>query len=78
MHELLRYTEKNATVVSSADSKHESSSSRRNKFVCSVPKHPAAAFPFTGEFSPNFDLTNMISTYTKNFLKKKTHKFARF
>ncbi len=30
------------------------------------------------EFSPNFDLKNMISTYSKNFLWKKWPKFARF
>ncbi len=33
----------------------------------------------TGEFSPNFDLKNMISTYTKDFSwKKKRPKFADF
>jgi hypothetical protein len=39
-----------------------------------VPKLPAEAFPFTGEYSPNLDLTNMISPYTKEFFmgKKKT------
>jgi hypothetical protein len=30
-----------------------------------------AVFLFTGEFSPNFDLKNMISTYTKDLSWKK-------
>jgi hypothetical protein len=32
----------------------------------------------TGEFSPNFDPKNMISTYSKDFLWKKWPKFTRF
>jgi hypothetical protein len=43
----------------------------------------ACSVSFTGEFSPNFDLKNLISTYTKDFSwgkkkKKKTAKFTRF
>ncbi len=37
-----------------------------------------ASVPFTGEFLPNFDLKNMISTYTKDLLWEKWPKFARF
>jgi hypothetical protein len=33
---------------------------------------------FTGKFSPNFDLKNMITTYTKEFSQEKWPKFARF
>jgi hypothetical protein len=33
---------------------------------------------FTGEFSPNFDLENMISTHTKALWWKKWPKFAKF
>jgi hypothetical protein len=36
-------------------------------------------FFYFGEISPNFDLKNMISTYTKDFSReKKTPKFAKF
>jgi hypothetical protein len=31
----------------------------------------AQVFQFIGEFWPNFDLKNMISTYAKNFSWKK-------
>jgi hypothetical protein len=33
---------------------------------------------FTGEFLPDFDLKNMISTNTKDFSWKKSPKFAKF
>ncbi len=33
---------------------------------------------FTGELSPDFDLKNIILTYTKGFSWKKWSKFARF
>jgi hypothetical protein len=33
---------------------------------------------FTGEFSPNFDLKNMIFSYSKDFAWEKWLKFARF
>jgi hypothetical protein len=32
----------------------------------------------TGKILPNFDLKNMISTYTKDFSSKQSAKFARF
>ncbi len=34
-------------------------------------KYTVWSVSFTGEFSPNFDLKNMISTYTKDFWWKK-------
>jgi hypothetical protein len=37
--------------------------------VC--PSSQQQRFLFTGVFSPNFDLKNMISTYTKDFLWEK-------
>jgi hypothetical protein len=37
-----------------------------------------ASVSFTGEFWPNFELRNMISTYTKDLLWEKWPKFARF
>jgi hypothetical protein len=40
-------------------------------------RRPNAFFPF-GKISPNFDLKNMISTYTKDFSREKKPKFARF
>jgi hypothetical protein len=33
---------------------------------------------FTGKFSPNFELKNMVSTYTKEFFMKKKSKISRF
>jgi hypothetical protein len=39
----------------------------------------ATRVSFINEFSPNFDLKNMISTNTKDFSwEKKIPKFARF
>jgi hypothetical protein len=35
------------------------------------PPQPTLSVYFTGEFSPNFDLKNMISTYTKDFSMEK-------
>jgi hypothetical protein len=32
---------------------------------------PTFSVYFTGEFSPNLDLKNMISTYTKDFFMEK-------
>jgi hypothetical protein len=40
--------------------------------------HSAPSVCFTDEFSPNFDLKNMISTYTKEFSWEKWLQFARF
>jgi hypothetical protein len=40
--------------------------------------HPMFLFFFGGEISQNFDLKNMISTYSKDFPWKKKAKFARF
>jgi hypothetical protein len=37
-----------------------------------------AVFFFLGEISPNFDLKNMISNYTKGFPWKKWPNLARF
>jgi len=37
-----------------------------------------SVFFFFGEILPNFDLKNMISTYTKDFPPKKWPKFIRF
>jgi len=34
-------------------------------------RSPQGSVSFTGEFSPNFDLKNMISTSTKDFSPKK-------
>jgi hypothetical protein len=38
----------------------------------------ASSVCFFGKISPNFDLKNMISTYTEDFPWKKWPKFARF
>jgi hypothetical protein len=41
-------------------------------------KIPSRVFFFFGEISPNFDLKNMILSYTNEFPWKKWPKFARF
>jgi hypothetical protein len=38
----------------------------------------ASSLFFFGEISPNFDLKNMISNYTKGFPRKKWPNLARF
>jgi hypothetical protein len=37
-----------------------------------IPYYILPSVAFTGKFSPNFDLKNMISTYTKIFVLKIT------
>ncbi len=47
------------------------------KYPCNFSKHLKQCF-FCGKLLPNFNLKNIISTYTKEFPWKKSPKFAKF